>query len=308
MLKRHEIEILLKAGHGKAEVARLSGASLRSVKRIAQEGPVVHIDDAAERAQRQVGRPSTVASFRKLAVEILEQAPELPSLEILRRVRESGYRGGKTALYALVASLRPKPVKPLVRFEGLAGEFSQHDFGKVEIEFVDGSNRRIHFFASRLKYSRCMCVSLVRDEAVESLVRTLAEHLASWGGAPLQCVFDRPKTIALRWGKNGEVTEWNPVFAYATLEMGIGVELCLPYRAEQKGSVENLNPIDNVAWFANLVGTAKSSGEICGSFTAKSPSRTCWTYLLLSKAQMECSMEIYKPQLSSPGCRDCCTD
>jgi len=34
MLKRHEIEILLKAGHGKAEVARLSGASLRSVKRI----------------------------------------------------------------------------------------------------------------------------------------------------------------------------------------------------------------------------------------------------------------------------------
>jgi hypothetical protein len=25
---------------------------------------------------------------------------------------------------------------------------------------------------------------LVRDEAVESLVRTLAEHLASWGGPP----------------------------------------------------------------------------------------------------------------------------
>jgi hypothetical protein len=36
------------------------------------------------------------------------------------------------------------------------------------------------------------------------------------------------------------VTEWNPVFAYATLEMGVGVELCWPYRAQQKGSVENL--------------------------------------------------------------------
>jgi transposase len=36
------------------------------------------------------------------------------------------------------------------------------------------------------------------------------------------------------------VTEWNPIFAYATLEMGIGVELCWPYRARQKGSVENL--------------------------------------------------------------------
>jgi len=49
MLKRHEVEILLKAGHRKTEVARLTGVSLCSVKRIAQEGPVMHVDDAAER-------------------------------------------------------------------------------------------------------------------------------------------------------------------------------------------------------------------------------------------------------------------
>jgi transposase len=240
MLKRHEVEILLKAGHSKTEVARLTGVSLCSVKRIAQESPVVHVDDAAERSQRQIGRPSTVANFRKQVVGILEETPDLASLEILRRVREAGYQGGKTALYALVASLRPKLPRPLVRFEGLPGEFSQHDFGEVEVEFINGARQRIHFFASRLKYSRLVRVSLVKDETVESLVRTLAEHLASWGGRPLLCVFDRPKTIALKWRKNGEVTEWNPVFAYATLEMGVGVELCWPYRAQQKGSVENL--------------------------------------------------------------------
>ena len=240
MLKRHEVEILLKAGHGKAEVARLAGVSLCSVKRIAQEGPVVHVDDRAERATRQMGRPSTVATFRKPIVEILREQPDLASLEILRRVREAGYRGGKSALYSLVASLRPKAAKPLVRFEGLAGEFSQHDFGQVDVEFVNGTRQRIHFFASRLKYSRWVRVSLVKDETVETLVRTLAEHLASWGGRPLLCVFDRPKTVALQWRKNGEVTEWNPAFAYATLEMGVGVELCWPYRPQQKGSVENL--------------------------------------------------------------------
>jgi len=240
MLKRHEVEILLKAGHGKSEVARLAGVSLCSVKRIAAEGPVVHVDDEAERAKRQIGRPSMVATFRKRVLEMLQETPDLATLEILRRVREAGYQGGKTALYALVASLRSRPAKPLVRFEGLPGEFSQHDFGQVEVQFRNGSSQRIHFFASRLKYSRLVRVSLVRDEAVESLVRTLAEHLASWGGRPLLCVFDRPKTIALQWRKNGEVTEWNPVFAYATLEMGVGVELCWPYRAQQKGSVENL--------------------------------------------------------------------
>ena len=102
------------------------------------------------------------------------------------------------------------------------------------------ARQRIHFFASHLKYSRWVRVSLVQDEKVETLVRTLAEHLASWGGRPLLCVFDPPKTIALQWRKNGEVTEWTPVFAYATLEMGVSVELCWPYQARQKGSVENL--------------------------------------------------------------------
>src|SRR5215469_12906489 len=50
MLKRHEIEILLKAGHPKTEVARLAGVSARSVHRIAEENPVVDVNDSAERA------------------------------------------------------------------------------------------------------------------------------------------------------------------------------------------------------------------------------------------------------------------
>jgi len=237
MLKRHEVEILLKAGHAKAEVDRLTGISLRSVNRIAQEQAVVQVDDKAERTRRQIGRPNAIQNFRKQVVAILEESPDLPSLEILRRVREAGYQGGKTALYDLVVLLRPKPTKPMVRFEGLPGEFSQHDFGEVDVQFRDGARQRIHFFASRLKYSRWVRVSLVQDEKVETLVRTLAEHLASWGGRPLLCVFDRPKTIALKWRQNGEVTEWNPIFAYATLEMGVGVELCWPYRAQEKGSV-----------------------------------------------------------------------
>ena len=119
MLKRHEVEISLRAGHRKTEVARLTGVSLCSVKRIAQESAVVHVDDAAERVKRQIGRPSTVQNFRNQVVGIIEETPDLASLEILRRVRGAGYQGGKTALYELVASLRPKPVKPLVRFEGL---------------------------------------------------------------------------------------------------------------------------------------------------------------------------------------------
>lgn len=107
---------------------------------------------------------------------------------------------GKRAFYVLVAELRPEEVRPLVRFEGLPGEFSQRDFGQVDVRYLDGTFQRVRFFASRLKYSRTVRVTLVLDETVETLVRTLAEQLHSWGGAPLMCVFDRPKTVALKWG------------------------------------------------------------------------------------------------------------
>src|SRR6266566_4494829 len=90
MLKRHEIEVLLKAGHAKIEVARLAGVSLSSVKRIAEEDPVVHVDDTAERGQRRIGRPSIVENFRKPVVEILQEKADLPSVEVLRRVPQIG--------------------------------------------------------------------------------------------------------------------------------------------------------------------------------------------------------------------------
>lgn len=37
-------------------------------------------------------------------------------------MKKSGYSGGKTALWALVTSPRPRRVKPMVRFEALPNE------------------------------------------------------------------------------------------------------------------------------------------------------------------------------------------
>lgn len=239
LLKRHEIQVLRRAGHSQAEVAQLAGVSIKTVRRVEQEEPVTVVDDRAEAKRRRIGRPSKAEPFRELVTKLLAEDPEMISLEILRRARLVGYSGKKTALYGLIAALRPSKQKPIVRFEGLAGEFSQHDFGHVDVRYVDDSRERIHFFASRLKYSRWVAVTIVSNEQTETLVRTLAEHFTSFGGVPLLAVFDQPKTVALGW-KDGAVTEWNPIFAQAVLELGVGVELCWPARGNQKGSVENL--------------------------------------------------------------------
>ena len=240
MMKRFEVQVLLRAGHTQADVARRLGLSERSVRRIVGEAPVERIEDDAERQQRRIGRPSKADPFRNAVLDILKDEPELLSLEILRRMRDRGYDGRKSAMYRLIASVRPEPVRPMVRFDGLPGEFSQHDFGEVDVRFRNGAHRRIHFFASRLKYSRHAHVTLVDDERVESLVRSLVGHFEQWGGVPLLSVFDRPKTVALSWEKDGTVTEWNSTFGAVMLELGVGIEVCWPARGNQKGSVENL--------------------------------------------------------------------
>ena len=240
MLKRHAIQVLAEAGVPTGQIAKQVGVPERSVRRIAAEPAVESTNDRSERKRRGVGRPSKVEQFREFLVGQLEENPQLLSVELLRRARKRGYEGGKSALYALVRQLRPRKVKPLVRFEGLPGEFTQHDFGEVDVSYDTGETEHIHFFASRLKYSRFSAVSIVPSQRTEPLCRALVEHFEQFGGVPLLAVFDRPRTVALKWDKAGEVTKWNPIFGQLMLDLGVAAELCWPRRPNQKGSVENL--------------------------------------------------------------------
>ena len=52
LLKRHEIQVLRRAGHSQPEVAKLAGVSERSVQRVEAEPAVSHVDTAAERMER----------------------------------------------------------------------------------------------------------------------------------------------------------------------------------------------------------------------------------------------------------------
>jgi transposase len=240
LLLRHEIQVLIRAGHGQADVAARTGASIRTVRRVLAEDAVTKVDDPAERRARGVGRPSKATAFTERVRAWLVESADLPTQELLRRAMEAGYAGHKTAFYALVAGLRPPRAAPVVRFEGLPGEFSQHDFGHVDVTFVDGRKKRVHFFASRLKYSRFVAVTIVCNERVETIVRTLVLHFVAFGGLPLMAVFDRPRTIVKKSGKGREVEQYNATFAQAIVDIGVGVEMCAPRSGNQKGSVERL--------------------------------------------------------------------
>jgi len=221
------------------EIAATVGVGKRSVQRILKEPAITRPEDAPTPKRRRIGRPSVVEALRAEAERILEAEPSLPTVEVLSRLRSFGYTGGKSAVYELIRAVRPKPgAGPEVRFEGVPGEFSQHDFGSVNVTYADGSNEKIHFFASRLKYSRWTHVVVVPDEKVEPLIRALLKAFESFDGVPLRAVFDNPRTIVI--GRANGVIEWNATFVHVPVDYGFGVELCWPRRANQKGSVENL--------------------------------------------------------------------
>ena len=106
VLKRHEIKALIQAGMRQAEVARWTDVSLSTVKRVAKEPDLRLLDDAAERKRRGIGRPGVTETFRKFVVTLLKQKLEFKAVDVLRCARLEGYAGGKSTMYALVASVR----------------------------------------------------------------------------------------------------------------------------------------------------------------------------------------------------------
>jgi hypothetical protein len=172
-----------------------------------------------------VGRPSKAQPFRAFVVDLLLKQPNLRSLEIVRRAREAGYQGGKSAFYSLIASVRPRRSRPLSEHDKVPGEIARHGFGQVDLAFRDGSVRPLTFFVSRLEYSRYTAASLVPDQGLETCVRTMIAHYRALGGVPLLAAFDRARPIGVGSDKDGRVHEWDPAFAYATLQIGLGVEV-----------------------------------------------------------------------------------
>lgn len=243
MLDRHAVQALLEAGTPSEKIARQYGVSQRTIQRIAKEPPVETVDEAEARHAHRVGRPGVDETVRIRLRQLMEEDDEAPPLEYLRLLRADGHRLGESTFYRLFRDERGKlPVEMMVRFEGVAGEFAQFDFGEVDIRLLpDGKQRRrVHFAAYRLKYSRWVWVEVVPDERIESLVRSLLNAFEHSGGVPLRVVFDRPKTVVTGYEDGGQRPIWHQTLAHAVIDYGFAIELCAPRSPEQKGSVENL--------------------------------------------------------------------
>ena len=238
-LSRYAAQVLLAAGHTQKEVAELIQIPTRSVRRIAKEERVSDIDDSAERKRRRVGRPSKTDAYRELVAELLKHEPTLMTLEVLRRCRARGYSGGKSALYLLVADLRPSDSELQMRFEGCLANFRSTT--SVTSMCASSTARRSACTSSRRGSStRAACGDARRQRAHRDDRALAARHFVAFGGVPLCAVFDRPKTVALKWRqrrRRHRVEHHLRVRGHGDRRHGRGV---LAKAQRQKGTVENL--------------------------------------------------------------------
>ncbi|MFI0609035.1 MAG: hypothetical protein ACH37Z_14255 [Anaerolineae bacterium] len=124
MLQRHAVQVLLAAGHTHAEVALLTTVSERTERRIACEPPITGSAAVSAALTQSVGLPSKTAAFQEEVVKLLTDEPDLKTVEVLHRLRGRGYTGAKSAVYELVATVRPMTSRLLVCFEGVPGDLS----------------------------------------------------------------------------------------------------------------------------------------------------------------------------------------
>jgi hypothetical protein len=121
---------------------------------------------------------------------------------------------------ALVACVRADPTSTR-RLGHLPGDRSTHALGKIHLRFANGTASQVHFLVSQLEYSRWSEVSTLENWLVEPLLRGLVGHFSRMGGVPLVAALDRPSIAGLVCDLGGP---WDPAFAQAILDLGVGIE------------------------------------------------------------------------------------
>ncbi len=238
-MERSTIHYLHQKGWTNTQIAEFLGRHRDTIARVLREP----LDQQPASRHRE----SAVAVFVPQIQAWLDQKLTVRRmLELAREDPDHPYLGSVAAFYDYVRPLRRArmrvPATVAVRFEGLAGEFLQIDWGEVrQFPFThpDLVGQTRYFFAARLKYSRWMFVRFTNEMREETLLRCLIACFVALGGVPWVITSDNMKTITL--GRDAQHQPvWHPTFQKFAVEFGFHPQVCAPAAGNQKGAVESL--------------------------------------------------------------------
>jgi transposase len=221
------VRFLQKQGHSVRAIARLTGHSRNTVRRLlrAQRAP----------ATPSRVRPSKLDPFKAFLTERW-QAHGLSAVRLLPEIRAQGFSGSTQILRRFLHEVKAGSridQKLTVRFETAPGEQAQCDWAEIgRYPQPDGTSVRVYAFVMVLGYSRYLYVEFTRSMTLPTLIRCHQNAFAFFGGWPRRILYDNMRQVVVG------PERINARFLDFTRHHGFEARRCRPYRPRTKGKVE----------------------------------------------------------------------
>lgn len=255
-----EIRILSRQGKSIREINRLTGHSRNTIRKFLRSA-------AEPKYKERTKQPGKLDPFKNFLEERMKAAlpHRLPAPVLTREIKHLGFTGSERLVRLFLAKLYPaNNPEPVVRFETEPGRQMQADW----CELRKGKDP-LYAFVATLGFSRDAFVMFTTSQSFAVLRECHEEAFSSFGGVPLEVLYDNMKTVVLERNAFGEGKHrFHPGLWDVAKHFGFMPRLCRPYRAKTKGKVERFNRYLRYSFYYPLLSRLKQAGLTLDAATA----------------------------------------
>jgi transposase len=226
-----DVQVLAKQGYSHRAIARQSGYSRNTVKKLLTLG------GGAAQSRQYTPRGSKLEPY-KAYLRDRYCSTGLSAVRLHAEIAAQGYAGAVDIVRRYVRTLRPQRTalaKATVRYETAPGEQAQVDWAHCGyVPTGQGTQRPVYAFMLVLGYSRLLEVILTTDMSTETLLRCHEAAFAAIGGCPATILYDNMTQVKLARAT------YNPLFTDFADHYGFAPRTHRVRRPRTKGKVERM--------------------------------------------------------------------
>ena len=227
-----DVKLMHRQGHSLRQIARVTGLSRVTVRRILSSPTPKGYGPRAP-------RPGKLDEFVPRLEALVAERPRATASWLHRTLRSEGFGGGyeRVKLWARERRREERArARACVRFETAPGIESQFDWkGPVRGLIAGAPERAVHFFRFVLAWSRARWTLVVPDLKLPATLAALNWAFAQAGGVTQRLVLDNPKTCITRPKPHLEL---HAQFLAFCRYYGCEPDPAWPYHPERKGKTE----------------------------------------------------------------------
>lgn len=210
----HEIVMLTKQGASRRAIARSTGISRNTVRRLlaaheaGREAETIAIEPRPARAPRA----AKIDRVKPRVVELMNRFPDITAQRVYEILRDEGFDGGYTGVKKYVRRVRPrpKPAPSMTTPDYGVGEMAESDWSPYEITFTSGKKAVVQAFSYVLVWSKRKHYGLYESSDLYALMDGHERAFTRLDGCARECKYDSQKPVVLRWEGNQPI--YNPRF------------------------------------------------------------------------------------------------